>query len=308
MRKGIALLITIALVTTIATLIGISAGIVDKSYKRISNKQFLIQSNLFFSNLVEVLNSATQDLNNSFGLDIFLTLPLSFEATERNIAVDITFTSEAYAPNINSLIVERNSSKSSDEEPVKLNEAMEGYLERILSIYNVSDRILLLSLIADALDKDVNERVSLSEIALLDPFFMQGHIYNMQQFQKILDVYKRQTQDYSVDLIAWDKLIGFNNSAVDFNHISKEALYALMPSLSEGELQNFTTERVDVYENFDDLAFDEETQKTFKDLNVSFYVPNVKAKMVVHDDAQHVAIEFLYNIDSKKVSDIEITR
>ena len=299
LRRGIALLITIALVATITALIAVSSGILEHSFKRISNKQMLIQSNVFLSKFVEILKNASSQVSDAITLDIFLIAPLSFENKAHLLHVDISFTSEASAPNIN-LMLENNSTNA----PSKA--VYNDYFEQILSIYNISDKILLLSMIEDSLDSDYQERISGSEIALLNPFFMQGEIYSYRHFMQIIEAYKEITRDASVDEIAWDKLIGYKGKGVDINHINSEVLMMLHPSIDPNSVALYTTERVDVYNDFDALVLDAEAQRRFKDINVTFYSPLVKAKMSIADGDEALDVLFSYNLETQKVSDIEI--
>ena len=300
MRPAIALLITIALVATITALIAVSSGILEHSFKRISNKQMLVQSNVFLSKFVELLKSASSEVKDGFTLDIFLMAPLFFENKEQGLQISIKFDSEVTAPNIN-LMLENNKTNAFSKE------VYTDYFEEIFNVYTISDRILFLSMIEDTLDNDYEERISGSEIAILDPFFMQGTIYSYRHFSHIINAYKEQTRDSSIDLIPWQELIGYKGKGVDINHINAKVLQILNPSLDENSVELYTIDRAEVYENFDALVLDEDTAKRFKELNVSFYSPLVKAKMTVSDGDQENTILFSYNLSTQKVSDIEIS-
>ena len=301
MRRGIALLITIALVATITALIAVSSGILEHSFKRISNKQMLVQSNVYLAKFVEILKKASSEVSDAFTLDIFLLAPLSFENKEHMLHVDISFTSEATAPNIN-LMLESNKTNAPSKR------VYVDYFDQILNVYNISDKLLLLSIIEDTLDSDYQERISGSELVLLDPFFMQGEIYSYKHFRKILDAYKELTRDPSVDLIPWKNLLGYKGIGVDLNHISSDALLMMQPSMHPDSVALYTTEREDVYDNFDALQLDEESKKVFKDMNVSFYSPFVRAKMSINDGDEELDIFFSYNLKTQKVSDIEVSK
>ncbi len=309
LKRGIALLITITLVAAIAALIGISAGILNQSFKRISNKQFLIQTNSFMSGIIDVMNEATQDVNDSMSLDIFLSLPYVIEQKSRGIEIDVTFTSEANGLNPNLMLQDVN--KSEEEtlsyDAVPIATEFERYFDRILTIYNVSDKILLLSLIADTVDEDLDERTSGSELAVENPFFSQGHIYSIEHFEQILEAYKKATLDFSVDLIPWEKLLTFRSDTIDLNHVEPEAFGALFPEMDASAIAAHTTDRIDTYEDFAALGVAGEQQAELKKLGADFYAPQVKAWMNIHSGENYAGITFLYDLESKKVSHIEIT-
>lgn len=305
-KKGIALLITISLVAVIASLIGISAGILEHSFKRISNKKFLIQSNSFIAGFTDVLKSATNDVNDSDTLDIFLSLPFAFEQKSRDLSVDIYFSSEANALNPNEMLEESNSTKKSKQNS-DIKPSFEAYFDNILTVYNVSDKILLLSMIADSVDSDLKERTTGSEIALEDPFFSQGKIYSLDHFYQILDNYKRLTLDYSVDKVPWETLLSFNNKKIDLNHIEPETLKVLFPDLDSSAIARLTSDRVDVFKDFTALNIDPQQKKELEKMGVSFYSPKVKAWMNIRNGDNHLGVTFLYDLQTKKATNFEIT-
>jgi len=309
-RNAIALLVTISFVTVIVALIGISTGMVNDSFKRVSNKLFLVQSNVLFSDVVSILKDATADVNDSMGLDIFLSVPLFFENKQNDMTMNITFESAASTLNINHLLKKddnQTKEKKNRFEPVALQRNYEEYFERILSIYNLSDKILFLSMIADTLDKDLQERSFGSEIALEDPFFTQGHIYDMSHFRQIIRAYKKQTLDFNIDTIPWDTLVGFHADFIDFNQISPQTLQHLAPDIDPESLGAYTTDKVDIYDNMEGLPFDSETKKRLQDMNVVFYDPLVAGEMNIYNGENRMQIAFLYDLSSKKVSNIEIS-
>lgn len=304
MKKGIALLITIALVAAIAALIGIAGGIVDHSFKRITNKQFLIQSNAMLEGVIDLLGQHTSDINDSMTLDIFLMMPFVFEQKERGLNVDITFTSEAGGLNLNHMLQEDNTSQ---EKALIIKPAYETYLDHILTVYNVSDKILLQSMIADTVDTDLQERTTGSEIAFENPFFSQGAIYSIEHMEQILEAYKRFTLDFSVDEIPWDQLLSFRSDGVDFNHITPEMLSMLVSGLEPAVVAEMTTDRIETFESFEALGFDSETIKTMNELGVLFFVPQVKAWINIRSDNRHLGLTFSYHLQTKKATQIEIT-
>ncbi len=307
-KKGIALLITVSLVAAIAALIGISAGILDHSFKRISNKKFLIQSNSFISGFTDVLRSASDDVNDSMSLDIFLSLPFAFEQKSRDLSVDIYFTSEASGLNPNNMLEDTNITgpTKKPKENGSIDTSYEAYFDHILTVYNVSDKILLLSMIADSVDTDLKERTTGSELALENPFFSQGRIYSIEHFYQILEVYKRITLDFSVDSAPWETLLSFNNENIDFNHIESDTLGILFPEIDPTSLALYTSERVDVFEDFSSLNLDKERSKELQKMGVEFYSPQVKAWMNIYNGDNHLGVTFSYDLKTKKATHLEI--
>jgi hypothetical protein len=299
-RRGIALLITIAFITAIAALIAIAGGILQQGFDSARHKGFLIQSNVMLSNIYTLLHQNTAEVKDADTLDILLNMPLFFSNKQSGISAGMTFTSDADTVNINRLL--SSSAPKADGLPIPLRGDYENYLDRILAYYNVSDPFLLISLIADTLDKDTNERVTGSEIALEDPDFTQGHIYNLHQFRRILAVYERETRDFSVEKVPWNKLIGFRNDDIDFNHVTPETLRFMLPGLAPSLLTRMTTGRVRTYAKFEELPLSPVDIKVLQAFNVNFYDPAVQVNMSLFGDKQKVSYTFVYNLSKHEAS------
>lgn len=285
-------------------------GYVRKSFNHTAEKQFLLQSDVLLSTFLTLLKESTSQVTDATTLEIFMMMPLAFQSSEMSASVDISFTSNATRVNINGIVPERdaNSTRLDPFEPEPLDETIQAYLEEIASVYAVSDTISLVSLIADTVDEDSNERISGSELALEDPRFTQGKIHNMRHFRRILDHYKAQTMDYSVDRVPWERLISFDNKAIDFNYIEPDVLLHLIVDVAPEELIEFTTGRTELYASMEDLPFDDEVKEKLKALNVGFYDPHVKGEIVIGYAAMSLRYTFDYDISSQKVSRIEVSR
>lgn len=303
-RRGIALLITIAFITAIAALIAVAGGILNQGFAGASRKAFLVQSDVLLSDIQTLLRQNTADMNDSTALDVLLSLPLFFGDKQAGVMTDLTFASDASCVNVN-LLLETETATDNNASPT-MRTAYTAYFERILQFYSVADAELLLAMIADTIDGDLDERLPGSEIALEEPDFSQGRIYDLHHFRQILAAYKRQTRDYNVDTVPWRMLIGFRNSGIDFNHITAQTLHFIAPDLDESVVAELTTDRVDVYDNFDGLSLDDETVKTLEGFNVAFYNPQIVGSFHVFGDKQKVSYTFAYDLSTQKVSQFAI--
>ena len=162
-------------------------------------------------------------------------------------------------------------------------------------------------MIADTIDSDTIERTPGSEIALRDPHFTQGHLYDRHHFRQILDAYKKETQDASVDAIPWERLIGFRNDIVDFNHIDPEVLHFIDPLIDDATLDEVTLGRLDVYSDYAALPFEPETVERLRDMNITFYSPKVIGKLNVIGAHRKLSYTFAYDLSNQKVSEIAIS-
>jgi len=308
-RRGIALLITIAFVLVIMAIIGMMLGTVQSSQKSVSQKKVLIQSDILLSNMLGILKSASGDINDSVMLDIFLSMPFVFDNSSHGISVDIAFRSNARVVNVNWLVLDKNSTNKRDPfEPEPLNQYIEEYLERILTVYNVSDTILLLSMIADTIDEDTDERISGSEIVRDNLDFMQSKIYNMHHFEQILYAYKQKTLDFSVDKIPWQSLISFDNDKIDFNYINPAVLQFVLEGLDAESIRLLTTHKDSVFTTIDDLPFSTEDKEKLKKMKIVFFDPNLRTTMRIQSTGAALQVALNYNLKTKRVSRVEITR
>lgn len=307
-RSGIALIITIAFIAAVAALIGLSFGRLDDAYQRVSNKRFLVQSDILLSRMFEILKRASSDVNDSTGLDIFLSVPFAFENKEFDMLTTVAFESAASRPNINWLVENSAADPNDPYAPVPLNPDMEDYLDRILSLYNITDRVLFVSMVADTIDEDLQARSPGSEIAMEDVDFTQGRLYGLHHFMQVVAAYERATLDPAIRTVPWASLIGFSNGDIDFNHISPEVLSVLMPELGGDQSALFTTDRLDVYSSLEELPLSPEAKERMEALHVVFYDPGVKGDILIRNGEQRLHATFLYNLGTKEVSDLELSQ
>ena len=305
-RRGIALLITIAFITAIAALIAVAGGILNQGFSGASRKAFLVQSNVILSDIQTLLRQNTKDINDSTALDVLLSLPLFFGDEKTGVMSDLSFASDASCVNVNLLVEKGTGTMTDANTPLPIRTAYETYLARILQFYNVADPELLISMIADTIDDDLDERLPGSEIALKEPDFSQGRVYNLHHFRQILAAYERQTLDFNVDTVPWNALIGFRDGGIDFNHITADALHFIVPDLDESVVTELTTDRVDVYEEFDGLPLDSATVKTLEEFDVTFYSPHIVSSFHVLGNKQKVSYTFAYDLSTQKVSQFAI--
>lgn len=298
---------TIAFVTAIASLIAITMGLLRHDFTQTAQKNFLAQGDLMSADMFALLKNVTADVNDSQTLDIFLALPFAFENAKTQIAVGATFESGATRPNVNWL-VEHNVSSDDPYAPLPLNAAMEEYLEHILTVYNVSDKMLLVSMMADTIDEDLNERLGGSEIALESIDFMQGGVYDFGHFKQILHAYERQTQDFSVEQIPWKYLLGYTNDTLDLNYVTPDALHYLLPDMAEEEIVRLTTEREAVFDSYDAFGVDEVQRKRLEAVRSRFYAPEVAGDLLIRRGDERLHVGFLFDLGKKEVRHIEVSR
>jgi hypothetical protein len=297
LRTAVALLVTLAFVTAIISLVGISAAVFNNAFTKVSQKQFIIQSNIFFRDIKTILKTNLGDINNSDELYFLVTIPFGINDTENDISVDIGFVSNSTKVNVNKMV-------ESNQTIVPIYSQA---LDNLMISYNVSDRAFLSALIADTVDSDKEERIFGSEIALENRFFNDGGIVDMVHFEKILDHYKKVREDPSVDSIPWDKIFSFTNGEIDFNYVTSEAFSFMISTQTLASSKPFADfgKKKKIYTSFEELRLGTEEQESLEKFGVVFFSPSVTCNAKMKIGNQQGTLSFAYNLKTKEASNLE---
>ncbi len=295
MRKSIVLLITLALIVAISSLIAIGLSIVDDAAKETHKKHSLIQASIFVDNIAEILAKKSGDINSTDGLDLLISLPIELDTKE--IKASIEFDSAAKGLNPNNFLTKEDNKTAINPDYVLL-------FDRILQSKNVQNKELFIAMIEDTLDKDLEERIPGSEIALYDKRFAQGTIENYKKFAMIVDHYVRLSEDPNIYKIAWKKILSFYSKTIDFNYIEPELLGYILPYLDGETIANLTTKKKQTFSDWKDLPLASEYKKILKKYHISFYAPVVEGTLTIEQAGEKSFARFIYDIKEKKVKDI----
>jgi len=296
LKKSIVLLITLALIVAISSFIYVGFELLDQSSKNTQKKRALIQNTLFFTQLVEILKQKGSDINSSQGMETLILLPIELKSKEVKIYVE--FDSAAKGINPNNFLKKMEKKSVIDPNYVLL-------FDRILQTYNVQNKDLFIAMIEDTLDKDLDERLPGSELALYNKRFAQGSIENKKKFQLLIDSYIQMTEDGNIKKVPWDELLSFYAKQVDINYISPKLLRFILPYLDEEAIRKLTSERDRVYEKIDDMRLAKEDLDELKKYDVSSFVPVVFGELEMKLSDRTAFVRFVYDIKQKKVLDIE---
>ena len=295
-RPAIALIITLFFIMAMTLLVGISSGLSDSALKRVEKERFLIQANRISHDVVTILNQITKDLNSSDDLDMLIDLPVLLDDEVSGMHVEITFESASSRLNINSLVDENGT----------IQKEYYNLLENVLINNQVLDPSLFLSLVADTIDSDIEERIVDSEIATLDPFYSNGEIIDMKHFNKIIQKYIEMRDDLAINQIPWSKLISTVGKDIDINHVTPELFAEIFPNFAPDEVLEYTLGRKDTYNKMEDLEVDDITKEYLLKLGVSFYEPLVKCNVLLKVNEQTGIISFYYDLSGKNASEFNI--
>jgi len=221
LKKAIAILLTLSFI-----LISISImGSIFIFYKKITNSGFeysIAQDSL----IIQSIKNKMKKVNIHNENDLFKLILSNFYMKLDGFEIYISFKSAFNKININKYIINN-----------RVNPSMDFFMNMLCEKYNIKECDFLKNLILDSLDKDKYEREDKSEIILYEPF-IDGYIYNQKQFQKILNYYKKITEDSSINKVPWNKIFSFDAIYTDCNNISSDIAAILDSEPSCIDLKN----------------------------------------------------------------------
>ncbi|MDR1555178.1 MAG: hypothetical protein LBS39_04030 [Campylobacteraceae bacterium] len=289
-KKGIVLLTTVGLIMMLSLLILKSVDTSQKYFDKASQRGLFVQLNKSFLDALTILQKSSNDIKDAQSLSIIIGLPiiLSTDNGDMNVMMDIT--SAAGVININNLILNNNST----------NEPLYNLLQNLLYEYKVTNSNFFLSILLDAIDNDKNERTYGSEAALKDYKFNDGGINSKESFNYLLDYFVANGGDAQIYIIPWEDIIGFIGKNIDFNYI-KEPLFTLIKKEYNLHLLN----QDGIVNSYDELQIPSSDKEKLKALSIGFFSPRIFCSVNFFYLNQTKSLNFLYDMESKKVGYIE---
>jgi len=279
-----------------ASLLYVGLEMAERASQGLERRHFLIQSHTLLQNVLEILDRKQGEINSSEGLEMLIDLPIELESEE--IDLSISFDSAAKGVNPNNFLKKGKKRTIIDSDFVLL-------FDRILQTYNVQNKELFIALIEDTLDKDLDERIPGSELALTNRRFAQGAIENRAKFDMLIEAYIRLTEDPNILSVPWEEILSFYAPQIDLNYISPTLLRLILPYLDEGSVKRLTVGRKRLYKGLKDLPLAKEDREELKKYRVSPFVPVVVAKIGIRRGEWEGEIDLVYDIAEKRVLNIE---
>ena len=217
-RRGIVLLITVALLAMLTPLILVGLDQVQTALKVVEEEKFFAQRSVSLQDVVRALDEKSEAIESSEDLEtLFAPLP---PLTEGDVRVQVQISPLFDKVNLNNLFFHN-----------KPDVHVSAFVERLAERYGVIDGSYLLALLLDTLDEDEEERAAFSEVRLKEKDFRNGIIANEEHLREILQVYHLQTGDENVFKIPWRKLVYFgprdSRFMIDCERASEELLEVL---------------------------------------------------------------------------------
>ncbi|NPA29664.1 MAG: hypothetical protein GXO33_05710 [Epsilonproteobacteria bacterium] len=145
----------------------------------------------------------------------------------------------------------------------------------------------LLALLLDTLDKDLNERVTGSELRLKDPRFQNGAVFPKRSLPAIFRAYRQHTRDRNATARPFDENFGFDPFSFDLNYATLDQLILLYPDFPRDQLTRVAAHDT-FYKSADDLPLP-------PDLRRKILAPRFGITPTLKTQTLEVVIDYTYH-------------
>jgi len=210
MRRGVALLITLGVITTLITLIGISFSYLDKAKQNSTDMSALIQANILYKDVSTVLGSLLDSKNSDTVISTLYLLPVVIQEDGGDFYMNINCRPTSNGIDINWLFFKNYKTK---EKEFNLIDNMLGL---IIDKYDIENGSKLMELLYKAIDGEKTIYNIPSRIK------EKKSINSEKQFNNILKEYQLQTGDSKIFSVPWSSYISFvdKDSMIDSKYLS----------------------------------------------------------------------------------------
>lgn len=293
MRKGVVMIMALALIMILTLAVLKSTTTTENYLSDISDTLFNIQFNRTFLDMTAIVQDATKEIDEAEMFKSILDMPLVISDDKTALEGVMTMAAASGKFNINHLI-------NSDENST-VNQQFYDLLYSLMRDYQVSDGLLFLSMLLDAIDKDESQRSFGSELAHLENAqISDGGIPNKNAFNIILDTYATSIGDGNIYKVPWDKIITYSGNKVDYNYLDSK-----IKALLERDYGINTPFDDSLVEDDEDLSLDDEQKALFKELGIKYYVPALVCDFEFYYIDKQMSINFEYNLETRRISNIE---
>ncbi len=236
-HRGIALYITIGLITLISIVIMRSLDLINSGFQHVANVEKINQTKVVVTDIEKVMAVIFGEIKSSEDLQYFIGVSPPVVDKDGRFMVSLETKPFHRGVNINKLLEEANSSAPEPDKVFQLKEKYESLFNYIFSTYRIKDGELLLNMILDVLDTDFVERSIDSEIAIKDPTFPNGIIPNKEAFNRIIAEYRELSDDNEIQKVPWDDFFIFtiftSELSIDCTFMSENLAEALKLEVSD---------------------------------------------------------------------------
>ncbi len=307
MKKGIVLMMTLGFIAVITALILWSLTITKDRFDKVSQINMQNQFNIVFQDFSKLVKSI--DLRNRDKLNAFLSISFpSLPRPKTGLGLGFSSNSQMSKLNINYMLKTMvDSEKNSTLAPkaAYYKRAIEKYLAK----FDLSNPYEFENILLDCIDLDDIERGVDSEIVIDDFDFKQGKIVNFKQIQKIKDAYYKSSRDlniYKINRDDFERYFYYGDTkkygVLDCEADGIEDTIAL---IVEDEMSITDDSDICQEANSTSMQILKKLYNISSDLNKSKYL--VKCRVNLDNDDFHQVISFDFEINSKRISNIDKT-
>ena len=213
MRKGVALLITITVISTLLALIGVSFSYLERAKKDSADTASIIQANIFYKDIAKTLITLLKGKNSQDVISTLYLAPQTIAEQKGDFFLTIGCEPLSNGADINWLGL-----ASDEKSNAKFNIASTLF-DEVASKYDIDDAQTLLKLIIEDIEgKESSQRLK-----------QKKGIISKNQFDIILKRYFQESSDIKVFSIPWRKYFSFlsKESMIDSKYVSAEFISLL---------------------------------------------------------------------------------
>ena len=241
MRKGVALLITITVISTLLALIGISFSYLERAKQDSSNTASIIQANIFYKDIAKTLTTLLNGKNSQDVISTLYLAPQVIAEQDGDFFLSISCEPLSNGADINWLGL------GSDKKNTTKYDIATNLFDEIVNKYDIEDSQTLLEFIIEDIDaKKKNIRLK-----------QKKGIISKSQFDIILTRYFAQSSDMKVFSIPWRKYFSFlsKDSIIDSQYVSPQFI-SLLFDIDLITVQDEWIEGEDLYKFLQDRSVD----------------------------------------------------
>lgn len=275
MRRGIALFLTLAVITLVSVLLMRNMSNSTKALNSTNSPAKMMQTYQIIKDMTKFISDILPQVDSKEKLSALVNgYVLPFD----DIYFDIKVNLLSNKININYILSDRNNSAS-----------FEQILNFMFEYLEVSNPSLLLGIMRDTIDLDLIRRDTMSEIAYRSVDTSQGKIYNKNHFNKIIKRYFDISDDDMIKNINFDELFYFGDSNSTyplFNVLHSEKLDKALEYVDDMNSDLNVSGLLDIQpfseELINNMLLDIDVQYKIKDTEGSFeFWYDTKSKQIV---------------------------
>ena len=297
-RPGVVLLITLGVITALATLVLTGAAQLSRYYDDTTLTKEILQYDILSSDLKRIIADKMVEIENATDLYYATLMPYTLDDSKHDLHLTITCDSAMSGFPVNCLDAKTDSEKYN---------RCYNNITRLFEKVGVEYPGFLANILADLIDRDMDEREPGSEMVVERPWVRQGLIDDRRRLKEAVVYYAFKSGDFKVLKRKIVRYLGIQQEKkMDLNYMDPVLMTALAPDLTPEAAKTFYLTRRPV-EKWSETGFSDEVIAQLKAAGVECYIPFLSCSaVIVHNDFRG-RTEFEYDIAEGIFKHPEIT-